>query len=90
MIIFIANVDGERGQLTADESWHCAKVLRKKAGDAVHLIDGKGNFYEGTLEVVSEKQCLVKVSKGPIQQTKKITFCTWSSLPPNKLTASNG
>lgn len=71
MNVFIATVDRDRGQLTADESWHCAKVLRKRAGESVHLIDGKGNFYEGTLEVVSEKQCLVKISKGPTQQTKK-------------------
>lgn len=83
MIIFIAKVDGDRGQLTADESWHCAKVLRKKAGDAVHLIDGKGNFYEGTLEVVSEKQCLVKVSKGPIQQTKK-NYVLHLAIAPTK------
>lgn len=71
MNVFIATVDKDRGWLTVDESWHCAKVLRRKAGEAVHLIDGKGNFYEGTLEVVSEKQCLVKITKGPMQQAKK-------------------
>ena len=76
-------MDKDRGQLTADESWHCAKVLRKKAGEAVHLIDGKGNFYEGTLELVSEKQCLVKVNNGPLQQPKR-NYTLHLAIAPTK------
>ena len=83
MNVFIATVDKDRGQLTADESWHCAKVLRKKAGEAVHLIDGKGNFYEGTLELVSEKQCLVKVNNGPLQQPKR-NYTLHLAIAPTK------
>jgi 16S rRNA (uracil1498-N3)-methyltransferase len=66
--IFIASVQNNHGLLTSEESWHCAKVLRKKSGDAIHLIDGKGNFFEGVLELVSEKQCSVKITKGPVAQ----------------------
>ena len=71
MNIFIATIEGSTAILTSEESWHCAKVLRKKTGDAIHLIDGKGNFYEGVLELVSEKQTKVQITKGPTAQTKK-------------------
>jgi 16S rRNA (uracil1498-N3)-methyltransferase len=69
--IFIATVSGSTGILTSEESWHCCKVLRKKTGEAVHLIDGKGNFYEGTLDLVSEKQCRVSITKGPETQASR-------------------
>jgi hypothetical protein len=35
MNIFIAIVEQKLATLTSEESWHCAKVLRKKTGDKV-------------------------------------------------------
>ncbi|PBQ30869.1 16S rRNA (uracil(1498)-N(3))-methyltransferase [Sphingobacteriaceae bacterium] len=83
MNIFIANIEGSTGILTSEESWHCAKVLRKKAGEAIHLIDGNGNFYEGTLELVSEKQSKVHITKGPIPQPKK-NYSLHLAIAPTK------
>lgn len=85
MNIFIANIEGGTAILTPEESWHCAKVLRKKTGDAVHIIDGKGNFYEGTLELVSEKQCKVKLSKGPVAQQPRGYFLHLAIAPTKQL-----
>ena len=66
--IYIAEITGQKGILSADESWHCAKVLRRRPGDHLHLIDRMGNFYEAVLDVVSDTQCTVKVTKGPDPQ----------------------
>lgn len=71
--------------LTPDESWHCAKVLRKKSGDPVQVIDGIGNFYEGALELVSEKQCTVKISKGPLKQTPRNYFLHLAIAPTKQI-----
>jgi len=68
VIVFIAHVEGQRGELTAEESWHCSKVLRKKSGDSVNLIDGAGNFYEAILDLVSDRKCTVKITRGPVHQ----------------------
>jgi 16S rRNA (uracil1498-N3)-methyltransferase len=81
--IFIAAIENHSGLLTPDESWHCAKVLRKKAGDAVRLIDGLGNFYEGLLETVSEKQCRVKLTAGPLPQAKR-NYALHLAIAPTK------
>ncbi len=70
MNIFIANIYNQTAELTAEESWHCTKVLRMKAGETIHLIDGVGSFYEGTLSVVNEKKCIVNIIAGPKQQIK--------------------
>ncbi len=44
-------------QLNAEESFHLIKVLRKKAGDTIHLTDGYGNLYEGVILDATIKQC---------------------------------
>ena len=85
MNIFIADVSGQRGELRADESWHCAKVLRKRPGDAVHLIDGQGNFYEAVLDLVSERQCTVRITRGPTPQDGPHYFLHLAIAPTKQM-----
>ena len=55
--------------LSAEESKHCVKVLRKQEGDLIHLIDGQGNFYEVSISLASPKKVLFEIVK------------TWQELP---------
>jgi 16S rRNA (uracil1498-N3)-methyltransferase len=83
--IFIASVTGKTAELTPEESWHCAKVLRKKAGEELHLIDGKGNFYKGVLTAVSEKKCLAEITSGPRAQTKRGYYLHLAIAPTKQI-----
>lgn len=47
--------------LDADESRHCIKVLRRKAGDVINLTDGRGHFYEGVITKADSSQCFFEV-----------------------------
>lgn len=50
--------------LNAEESGHCIKVLRKTRGDIINVIDGKGNLFEGPIEVESKnKPVKVRIQK---------------------------
>jgi 16S rRNA (uracil1498-N3)-methyltransferase len=71
MNIFIAIIENDLAYLEAEESWHCCKVLRKKAGDKIAVIDGKGLFAEGILDLVSEKKCKMKLLTKPTLQQKR-------------------
>lgn len=68
--IFIATISHTIAELTPEESWHCAKVLRFNVGDEIGLIDGKGHFYEGQLSIVNEKKCIANITYGPRIQNK--------------------
>lgn len=47
MIIFYSdNIDVSSLCLTAEDSLHCAKVLRHREGDEICVIDGAGTMYE--------------------------------------------
>lgn len=85
MNIFIATIQNNIALLTPEESWHCAKVLRKKSGDEIHLIDGVGNFYEGVLQLVSEKQCTVKITSEPRKQISKNYFLHLAIAPTKQI-----
>lgn len=43
--------------LSPEESKHCVRVLRKNAGDTIHIIDGQGTFYDASLTDVSSTKC---------------------------------
>jgi len=50
-------------ELPEDESLHCTRVLRLKIGDVITITDGKGFFYEASIENIHPKHCQVTVTK---------------------------
>ncbi len=74
MQLFFANIftDADTILLSAEESKHCIRVLRHKNGDVIHVIDGKGNFYETEITDANPQKCSVKIlHKKQISSPKK-------------------
>lgn len=44
-LFYSENIDSNTIILNEEESRHCGKVLRKKNGDTIEVVDGKGNYY---------------------------------------------
>lgn len=61
MILFYQPLLPEVQSLDLEESKHCIKVLRKQSGDIIHVVDGKGSFYEAEITEANHKKCLFKV-----------------------------
>jgi 16S rRNA (uracil1498-N3)-methyltransferase len=83
MNIFIASINNDIAELTPEESWHCAKVLRFKAGDEVDLIDGKGNFFKGELYTVNERKCIAKI-KATLKPQPERNYHLHLAIAPTK------
>lgn len=49
--------------LSETETHHCVKVLRHKIGDAVHGIDGKGNYVKGIIQEISKKETFIQIEE---------------------------
>lgn len=49
--------------LDADESRHCVKVLRRQAGDALRITDGKGFFYDAIITQANDRQCAFRIAQ---------------------------
>ena len=54
-VFFAYEADGRFCRLDADESGHCCRVLRHRAGDEIHVIDGLGTMYRCRLTDDSPK-----------------------------------
>ncbi len=62
MILFYSNeIIGDEAVLDEEESRHCIQVLRKRAGDPIHLIDGVGGFYRAVIEEAHRKKCKARI-----------------------------
>jgi 16S rRNA (uracil1498-N3)-methyltransferase len=56
--------------LEGEEAFHCYKVMRKKAGEQISLIDGKGTFYKGTILENTKNSCKIQVSDKWLEEDK--------------------
>ncbi len=52
---FFFTFEGKKGVLSEEESHHLIRVLRKKEGEKIKLINGKGEEYEGEIIKILEK-----------------------------------
>ena len=66
--------------LNKEESAHCAKVLRLRAGEAVQLLDGE-NLHMGQLETVSDSACTVQVGERCPSPEAPCKAVLWQGLP---------
>jgi len=64
MILFYTNnISGDEAFFPQEESRHIGQVLRKQAGERVSFVDGKGSWYEGEIEKMDRKGCIVRIVK---------------------------
>ena len=71
-LFYSGNTDGKTVVLEDDEAMHCVKVLRHRAGDMIHVIDGKGTLYSCRLA-----SCSPKTAEAEIVETIQ----NWNSRP---------
>ena len=47
--------------LTGDDFRHCIQVLRKKIGDEVSLVDGRGNIFHTIIQELTKASCICRI-----------------------------
>lgn len=50
-------------ELREAEARHAAQVLRKRKGDQLDLVNGRGSWYRATITALSKKRCTLEVSE---------------------------
>lgn len=60
-VFFQPDIDHNEIQLSEEESKHCIRVLRMKAGDTVHLADGKGTEAIANIVDDNPKRCRLMI-----------------------------
>lgn len=60
-LFYQADFTEKTDTLNAEESRHLAKVLRIKAGNEIHVTDGKGKLYRCTVTEANQKKTKVEI-----------------------------
>ena len=69
--------------LSADESKHATKVLRKKEGDVLNFTDGKGSFYKAKITVADTRKCILQIVNTE-QKEKQHNYYLHIAIAPTK------
>ncbi|MEO8087165.1 MAG: 16S rRNA (uracil(1498)-N(3))-methyltransferase [Bacteroidota bacterium] len=69
--------------LTEEESGHCIRVLRMKAGEEIFFTDGVGNFYRGNIADPDPKKCLVNILETQTEYGKR-NYSLHIAIAPTK------
>ncbi|MEM6700341.1 MAG: 16S rRNA (uracil(1498)-N(3))-methyltransferase [Bacteroidota bacterium] len=80
-LFYTTNINNQIAILEAEEARHL-QVLRKKVGDQIHLVDGKGFFYLAELLELHKKEAQLRILSGE-QQTPS-SFSLHIAIAPTK------
>ena len=59
-LFFATNINDNIALFEEEEARH-VRVLRKKPGDILHFVDGKGGMYKGEILEIHKKQCTLSI-----------------------------
>ena len=68
--------------LSAEESKHTTKVLRKKEGDVLNFTNGKGGFYKAEITLADSRKCRLRIVSS--YQKKKHNYYLHIAIAPTK------
>ena len=69
--------------LSAEESKHATKVLRKKEGDILNFTDGNGGFYKAEITLADSRNCRLKIVSSD-QKEKQHNYHLHIAIAPTK------
>jgi 16S rRNA (uracil1498-N3)-methyltransferase len=84
-VFFVTQVQSGRALLPEEEARHCTQVLRYKSGDAILATDGKGGWFEGTLELISKKEALIHIERSEQERGKLPCEVHIAVAPPKSI-----
>jgi len=69
--------------LSAEESKHATRVLRKKEGDILNFTDGKGNLYKAEITLADSRKCRLEIVSSD-QKEKQHNYHLQIAIAPTK------
>ncbi len=82
-LFFIPQIDQEIIDLPAEEARHAVQVLRKRVGDELDIVDGKGGWYRGLITEVSKRSCTVQLTQTR-QESQRAAYHLTMAVSPTK------
>ena len=82
-IFYTPDITESNYLLSEEESAHCIRVLRKKTGDSIQTVDGKGGWYKAEVIDTNPKKCAIKIIESSKEYGKR-DFYLHMAVAPTK------
>lgn len=82
---YCKNIESNIIELDAEESRHCALVLRMRSGQIIGIVDGKGTFCEASLLEVNPSGTVASVTRRTRQYGKRPFFLHLAVAPTKSI-----
>lgn len=82
-LFYLDNIDSKIITLSREESRHAVKVLRKKSGDTLNIIDGNGGMYVASIVNPDERGCSATIIE-KIDNYEKLPYNLHIAISPTK------
>ncbi|MEM6379930.1 MAG: RsmE family RNA methyltransferase [Bacteroidota bacterium] len=83
MLLFYTNdIKDDWATLSEEETQHLNKVLRKRLGDQINFVDGKGGWYTGIIFELSKKSALIQIQEK--RQKQELPYQFHLAIAPTK------
>ncbi len=83
ILFYTTDIQGNIAIFHDEEAHHCSQVLRKRVGDAITFVDGKGWFYESNIIALHKKECTLQITKR-WEDPNKALFENHIAIAPTK------
>ena len=84
--LFLAKeISGSEILLDEEESHHCIKVMRHKAGDELLVTDGQGKMYSCRLEVPDKNHCMLELIETVKEEAEPLPFIHLAIAPTKSI-----
>ena len=71
--------------LREEEAIHAGRALRKRTGDALDIVDGRGGWYRGTIVEIGKRSCSIDVTHLRSEATRAGHHLTLLAAPTKQI-----
>ena len=82
-LFFVPDIQEGLFELPSEEARHAVQVLRKRVGEVLNIVDGKGGWYQAEIVETTKRSCTVQAHRIR-QEERRANFKLTMAVSPTK------
>jgi len=70
-LFYPVKIEGDYAIFSEEEARHCLHVLRKRVGEPITFVDGRGGWYEGLIDEAGKRHLTAKIQSKKLEVGKR-------------------
>lgn len=84
-LFYVPQINDRLAFFDEEEARHCVQVLRKREGDLVQIVDGRGGWYEAVITEAGKRSCVAAIQREVAQEKKRRPYLHLAVAPTKNI-----